>query len=243
MRYHTAAFFLTLSSILTIGCTATQPVVTQFSEMREVMRKGQTESRISMADAVDRPHAFGVGALEGLDGEITIVDGDVWVSRTIENKLQVTGPDLVEEDQATLLTLAQVSQWEIVTIEKAMEGSSVESLIERTAAAQGIDTAVPFPFMIEGQLNGVDLHVINGYCPIATDPATQEAKPWEWSSPQPIDAVIVGFFAPDAGGVMTHHGTSIHAHAVLMKEGRTITGHIDQISVTPAMTLRLPKVQ
>jgi len=39
---------------------------------------------------------------------------------------------------------------------------------------------------------------------------------------------------------MTHHGTSIHAHAVLTIDGNTVTWHVDQVSVTPGMTLRVP---
>ncbi|MCZ6837069.1 MAG: hypothetical protein O7G85_14930 [Planctomycetota bacterium] len=54
------------------------------------------------------------------------------------------------------------------------------------------------------------------------------------------DAVIVGFFALDAAGVMTHHGTSIHIHAILSINGNTITGHIDRVSVLPGAILRIP---
>lgn len=243
MPYYSAALWATLAYTLIAAGTPTQPAVTQYGQMRAVMREGRTESRISVADAVAKPHAIGVGALEGLAGEITIVDGDVWVSRVAETDLRITGPDPVDGDQASLLTLAYVAQWKTITIETTTEGRDLESLIEQTALAHGIDTTEPFPFVIEGKSAHMDIHVINGYCPIATDPATVGAQPWRWSSPQPIDVVIVGFFARDAAGVMTHHGTAVHAHAVLSLEDKTITGHIDQLSVTRGMTLRVPAVE
>lgn len=240
MQYSPAALSITFAYTFMAGCTPTQHTVTQFGEMRAVMREGHTQSRIRLADAVARPHAVGVGALEGLAGEITIIDGDVWVSRVAEADLRITGPDPVDGDQASLLTLAHVAEWQTVTIETAAEGHQLESLIEQTAIERGVDTTEPFPFVIEGNLAGIDLHVINGYCPIATDPATVDAEPWRWSNPQPIDVIIVGFFAPDAAGVMTHHGTSVHMHAILSVDGKTITGHNDRVSITRGMTLRLP---
>ncbi|VAX41155.1 hypothetical protein MNBD_PLANCTO03-1320, partial [hydrothermal vent metagenome] len=250
MRNHPRiAMTLCLASLLCVaGCdtppTASpsqdtaRPAVEQFGAMRAVMRQGQTESRISLAEAVAAPHAFAVGALEGLAGEIMIVDSEVWVSRPTDDGLEVTGPALIADDQATLLTLTHVANWHSVPIETAAEGDALESLIEQTAKAQGIDTTEPFPFLLEGRLTSLDIHVINGYCPIATDPATIDAQPWHLANTQPVDVVIVGFYAPDAAGVMTHHGTSVHAHAVLTIDGTTLTGHVDRFAVEPGMTLR-----
>lgn len=223
------------------GCGSGTPAVEQYGAMREVMRDGHTEARVRPADAVARPHAVGVGALEGLAGEVTIVDGDVWVARVEDGDVRVTGPAPADGDRATLLTLAHVARWQSVTIDRDAEGGDVEAIIERAAGERGIDTSDPFPFIIEGAAEGVDLHVINGYCPIATDPATIDAEPWRLSISTPTDMLVVGFFAPDAAGVMTHHGTSIHAHAVLSLDGETITGHVDRVDVAPGMTLRLPR--
>ena len=36
------------------------------------MREGQTEARVSMSQVLAKPHAFGIGAVEGLRGEIVI---------------------------------------------------------------------------------------------------------------------------------------------------------------------------
>ena len=185
MRHCFVALWTTLAAFSLVGCAPTRPAVEQFGAMRDVMREGHTESRIRLADAVAQPHAVAVGALEGLAGEITIVDGDVWVSRAADAGLRVTGPDPIDGDQATLLTLAHVAKWQSVTIETAVEGYELESLIEQMARARGIDTARPFPFVIEGELASVDLHVINGYCPIATDPATVDAEPWRWTTHDP----------------------------------------------------------
>ncbi len=82
--------------------------------MREVMRDGHTEPRIRLAEVVARPNAHAVGALSGLSGEVTIVDGDVWVARVAGNGIQVTGPTLAEGDEAALLTLLPARQKRVI---------------------------------------------------------------------------------------------------------------------------------
>ena len=66
MRFCPVVLAMTLAYTLMDGCTRINPAVTQFGEMRAVMREGKTESRNRVADAVAQPHAFGVGAIIGL---------------------------------------------------------------------------------------------------------------------------------------------------------------------------------
>ncbi|MBT8486283.1 MAG: hypothetical protein HKO59_14885 [Phycisphaerales bacterium] len=228
------------SALLLGGCDSTQLRVEQYGAMRDVLRDGHTEARLRLTDAVGRPHAVGVGALEGLEGEITILDGRVWVARVDGDELRVTGPGPVVGDHATLLTLAHVPAWQAITLEASAYGAGLETLIRDAAGTHGLDVTRPFPFLIEGASIGVDLHVINGFCPVAADPATVGVEPWRRSDLHAEDVVIVGFFAPAAAGSMTHHGTAIHAHAVLTLDDRTITAHADRVSISGAVTLRVP---
>lgn len=224
------------------GCATLRTSTVQFGAMRDVLRDGHSEARLALTDAAARPNAVAVGALEGLRGEITILDGDVWVSRPAGPRLQVTGPEPVAGDQATLLTLATVGRWQTVSLnlDDVCEGAALETVIEQTARRHGLDTKRPFPFVIDGTVVQIAIHVINGFCPMATDPASVDAEPWRWTSDDPTAATIVGFYAADSAGVMTHHGTSVHAHALLELDGRMTTGHVDQFSVSPGATLRIP---
>jgi len=211
--------------------------------MREVMREGRTEPRVPLSTVVARPHAYGVGAIVELAGEITIVDGEVWVASVVDGSLRVTQKKERISGLATLLTVSHVERWQSAALPAAAHGPDLEALIESTARSLGIDSTRPFPIMLEGEAISLELHVINGYCPHGVDPATMNAQPWFWSSDRPGPVRLVGFYAPDAEGVMTHHGSSMHLHALIDDGERTITGHVDRVAVEVGTILRVPAVR
>lgn len=48
--------------------------------LREMMHEGRVERRVDLGPLAGTAGLFGVGALEGLGGEVTILDGAVWQS-------------------------------------------------------------------------------------------------------------------------------------------------------------------
>src|SRR6185436_15409534 len=83
------------SFMLLVGCA--KPTwdgrVENWGEMRPVMREGQTEARVQLSEVVKRPHAYAVGAVESLDGEIVIEDGKCWLARKKGQALVVESDD------------------------------------------------------------------------------------------------------------------------------------------------------
>jgi hypothetical protein len=213
--------------------------IEHYGEMMAVMREGQTQARVALAKCAG-PHAFAVGAMEGLDGEITVIDGAAWVSRVRNGTFVTSGPEVVSTDQATLLIATRVNQWQTTRLDEATGGADLEAAIERVAAARGLDTSRALPFMIEGEATSLDMHVINGFCPSSGDAAAAGREPWRPTLAEPTHVVVVGFLARDSAGVITHHGTSIHAHALLTVDGQRVTGHIDSMTIASGAVIRVP---
>ena len=229
------------------GCASRQTFIEQYGHMREVMREGKSQPRVALKDIAVDPGAVAVGALAGLNGEITIVNGGVWVARPDGIAVRITGPKAQPGDHATFLTIGRAANgWQSVSIDAPLSGTSLEAFIESAARAHGIDTSQPFPFIIEGELSGLSLHVINGYCPIAHNPATMDAQPYRYASDGHMPGVIAGIYARDAAGVLTHHGTSVHMHALFddsqSDAGQTITGHVESVVINSGGVLRVPTI-
>ncbi|MFT5422877.1 MAG: hypothetical protein ACI89L_000646 [Phycisphaerales bacterium] len=211
--------------------------VRQIGAMREVMREGHTQARFAL-DRLTDPGVVAVGALEGLAGEITVLDGKVWVTSFDGDTLSTSGPAPDGEASATLLALARVPRWSVT--ERIAEDATISDLVAGQVAASGLDTAGPFPFVLVPEFTSLELHVIRGYCPAGSTPEDADTVPWRWESERAKNVTIVGVYAPGQAGVMTHHGSDIHAHAILEIDGHRVTAHIDEAKLSGVVRVRLP---
>ena len=215
----------------------------QFGSMHETIGKQNHEPRVSLADVLKTPHFHGVGAVDGLRGEITILDSNAVVTGIDkEGKLRsLIGADT----SATLLVGQSVSKWKEVPFSEDVSARDVDKVIGELAEENGIDTASPFAFIIEGSCSDVRLHVINGACPVHARmkkiATPEETKPYELEA-RSLEGTIIGIFAKDAVGELTHPETSQHAHLVYSdkKSGARVTGHLERYGIKKGAVLRLP---
>ncbi len=217
------------------GCNSSTATVKQYGGMRDALRMGNTQSRITFEEVSSKPHAFAVGALTELEGEITIVDGQILVATTPDGATAASAPGAPEQS-ATLLTLSYVENWVKDTIPPDM---GFETAVETVAKRNGVDTDKPFPFYVYAQTNSFDLHVINGFCPVASPDLPKEDQPWRLHGKQ-AGLLVVGFFAKNQEGVMTHHGSNIHMHGIDTSGKDVVSGHLDSIDVIPGSTIFVP---
>lgn len=202
--------------------------------MRDVMRDGHTEARTSL-QAFTAPGSFGVGALAGLEGEILIDDGQVLVARSTEAVVPAA-----DTDQATLLVVARVPSFTTVILREAVDMFGLEQAL--AAAVPGADAAdaEPLPLVIEGEVEELDLHVVRGYCPHGVPKAgAQPPERWSVASGEVARVRLVGLFAVGREGLLTHHGTALHVHALVDGSPR-VMGHVDALRLRAGARLLLP---
>ncbi len=249
---------MTLSvALVAVGCTNTPSAsseepeavsaatwdgsVRSWGSLREVLRLGKTEARVDCARAVSQAHAYGVGALKGVTGEILIRDGEVWVSRVVEGQGQTLQASSLGEQQATFLAVANVPEWHEVAVQEAVAADDVDALIAKEARRLGLDTTKPFPVVVEGAVSGLKLHVLNGACPfVAPIPPDSPQAPFELEL-EAATGTVVGFYSEGPPGQLTHHSSKTHLH-VLVEGDQPIMGHVDAIGLRPGAVLRLPRV-
>jgi hypothetical protein len=218
-----------------------------YGTMREAIGLGQNQGRVTLGPLLSKPHFYAVGAVAGLGGEITILNNQTIVSRVEPTQTLVT---LTESDaadtQATLLLGARVSAWDVWELPQDSAAAELEHYIAEMAKKNGIKTSDPFPFLIEGTLLEPHAHVINGACPVHSRrnqlsiPIDQQPHDLRVER---LEGKVVGFFAENAAGRMTHPGTRLHAHVIYSSdEGQVATGHLESWGVKAGATLRLPRV-
>ena len=146
---------------------------------------------------------------------------------------------------ATLLVGFHIDQWSKQTIAVDVKPDKLEEYIEGKAKDLGIDTSKPFPFVIEGTLTDLHLHVIRGACPVHSKrngiELDEDSKPYHGHH-ESLKGTLVGIYAKDAVGNLTHPGTSTHTHVVYSQQDNNFTGHVESVGVASDATLLLPKI-
>ena len=205
--------------------------------MMRLMHEGETGSVVGLDTLLPGPHLYALGALAGLDGEVTIIDDRVWLSRPGRD-----GPDTVRPEEsregAALLVDARVERWMELRVERDVMYSELGDEIARLAKEH--DVRAPFPFLIEGEVHELDWHVVDGAKlasierPTHVDHMRTAQRGWEsWA-----DAVLLGFYSTEHHGLFTHRDSDIHIHAVL--DDPPLTGHVDGVVIPKGTLVKLP---
>jgi alpha-acetolactate decarboxylase len=230
--------FALLALLSSASCAAPPPAPARLPEvrtwgsMREALKLGHSEGRVSLTEAI-HPTATGIGALAGLAGEVTVVDGEVFLAQLVDGEMQVRMAD--DEDQATLLVVADVAAWSSHRLPPCGSYAELEEAIAGILEARGFAMDEPLPFRVTGTAKAVEMHVINGSCPIA-NPSGK--SPWRFHGGD-MSIELVGFFADGAAGELTHHDRRSHVHA--LTPGRHDTGHLDEVVLRAGAELWLPQ--
>jgi acetolactate decarboxylase len=223
-----------------VAAAGAPPAVLTFGTLREVVREGRIGGRVALSQVVARPHAWGLGALAQLRGEVAILDGTIWIS-TVEDSQLVTTASPAARDSACLLVAAHVPAWRDVRITAPIPLAALQDTLAARGAGLGLPRGGPFPFQVEGPLAGLEWHVIDARR-LAPGPSSHEAHQ-EAAMRGRRDAVrgtLVGFYSDHHAGVFTHHTTHVHAHVVVAAE--SLSAHVDDVVVGAGAVLRLPAV-
>ncbi len=215
----------------------------QYGKMHEVIGQKKHHGRVELANVARSRNVYAVGAIEGLSGEVTLVDSQV-VATQVNNAGEISTagkPGL----QATLLIGRSVAQWKEFTVESDVAPGEFDAYLARIAEENSVDLSKPAMFTIEGEFSDCCFHVINGACPVHAELHGVEmadgVKPYKTTQAR-IRGKLVGVYARNAAGVITHPGTSTHTHIVFHRGDGPVqlTAHVEATGIVAGSVLRFP---
>ncbi len=215
------------------------PPVEVHGALREMMHEGRTGPVVEVSRATGSPDTVAVGALAGLAGEVTVLDGEAWLSYAEEDGTARTVRTRTPSDSAALLVVGRLPNAQWVTLEEDLPLAALADRIAALAQARGVDTSRPVPFSIEGPLQDLAWHVVDGR-KLKDGPSSHEAHAAAGVQGRRdrVSGVLVGFYSTRHHGIFTHHDSDAHVHVVLAKENAS--GHVDGVTVGRGARLRLP---
>jgi alpha-acetolactate decarboxylase len=214
--------------------------VQQWGTLREVMHGEIMDGQVRLSDVTGKSHVFGIGAPDKLQGEILIADSVAWVAKVQDGNRIVTQRSS-PEDSAVLLAISQVPRWTGVTVDQDVSVEEFDDFIQKTINQTGLDKLETIPFVIEGQFSSLNLHVLNGQCPFAEVGVKLEgAGPPHRTMLNDVQGLLVGFYAENGAGRITHHSTRTHVHALVGTGDNRVAGHVDTVALKAGTVIRVP---
>jgi acetolactate decarboxylase len=204
--------------------------------LKRIMHQGDLSARADLSTYANDETLYALGAMADLKGEIQIFAGQPYHSRTVADTVQI---DRSFSVKATLLVSSRVSEWVSQEVPASIRSKAdLEDYLLRAASAQGLDTDQPFPFLLSGQVQSIDWHVINW--PEGDKEHSHEKHITSGAHGQLTDAEVemLGFYSDAHHGIFTHHTTNMHIHFRQIEGG--LAGHVDNLQLGLGMVLKLP---
>jgi alpha-acetolactate decarboxylase len=217
-----------LATLAATIATATPPLAT-YGTIGRLLREGDAAPKVVLADVLREPHAHGLGSLSELRGEITILDGEAWLSyppvRDGDAPKVVASKDSREQAGFLVVTHVTPARWRQMKTSTALSAEGLEAALHALVAKNGLAGA-DIPFRIDGRFTSLTLAIVDG------------RKGNRLQTETSVDGTLVGFLAAKDDERFTHAGTRVHVHAVA--PARRATGHAQAFTLAPGATVWLP---
>lgn len=169
---------------------------------------------------------YAVGPLNGLTGEITVIDGDIFISQVdeegkivIKNTFAVSAPFLV---YATMPSKVEYKIPDSV--------SDLHSLEKYLAEVYRSRNETPFPFEIHCNANAATIHIVNLSLDVSDHGSAHDKIQFHIENKA---VVVIGFYSAQHKGIFTHHDSNMHLH--LITQDKTMMGHVDDLRFSNAV--------
>jgi acetolactate decarboxylase len=230
-------------SISSCGCScggyaAAGPFKVQWQGAQKDVLGGDTHGHVDLEQLSELDSLYGLGPLEKVSGEVTILDSKPFVARVQEDgSLEVENSF---NNRACFLVYSQVPRWQRISLpEDIIDEKTLERELPALVAEYGIDPDAPFPFLLKGQPDRVVFHVLN-----KTDQETHTPELHEKAKVKYVvedtGIEVIGFHSHNHRGIFTPGNSSIHLH--LKSEDESLSGHVDTLTFPQGLALYLPVV-
>jgi acetolactate decarboxylase len=203
---------------------------------RETIMNGKLAAVLDLRTLATRPHLYGLGPIEELRGEVTIVDSRPALARVApDGRVNVTQ---TFNAGTPFFVWAEVPHWVERPIPAEVRSfEDLERFVPHAAEAAGLDAEKPLPFLIGGRDESIEFHILNRIGDPPHNMAEHKKIQIIFELSQ-VEATIVGFHSTRHRGVFTPGDSNIHIH--FQTPDNSKSGHIQKLEIGSAATLRLP---
>jgi hypothetical protein len=206
------------------------PSITIVGALRNIHREGDASPRIAL-DSILAPNVYAIGPVAYLQGEIVVMDGKLIVSSVSADTLHTHS---TASTQAALLAYGTVKAWKpLLTTSNDVTLAELDHQIMQERSGRE-----PMWIRIKASARSVNWHVIHWPLGEPIEKGNHKRKAF-FGADTDATMDIIGLHAPDGAGLITHHTTALHLHAIT-ERGDAV--HIDELTLPIGTTVLVPNV-
>lgn len=133
-----------------------------YGALRAMFHEGQTGANARLDRILPNPNVYAVGALADLAGEVTVIGGRAYLSYPDCPDGTRTESTEQPSEASNLLVVSEVQVWNAVVTEQPVPFEKLDGEIGRIAVSSGMRLDKRFPFLIQGQFDDLEWHVVDG---------------------------------------------------------------------------------
>lgn len=210
----------------------------------KIMIERELSASLSLDTITNRKHLYAIGAVENLQGEVLIVNGQPLVAELNQNRQ----PRWVSTWDRNLIFLvsANVNSWNKIMLDVPIHNrKELEAVIFAEAEKLGLDISGGFPFRVKVKADTIQAHIaflrpetIANFSPLGKK---QDDYPILLTD-EPVR--IIGFAGTTAGGRFAMPAmpgrTASNMHIHYLKADESEAGHIEELNFQGKWQLCLP---
>lgn len=203
---------------------------------RNVMMGTDLRAKVALDSLLKKPGLYALGPVDDLQGEILVLNGIPYAADVHKGEVRVYR---AEDARAPFLAYSYVSRWHTIEVTQPIADlAALQAFIAKAALGYGIPEGVPFPFLLRGPVDSIDLHIImrNPKERKHSHEAHNAAKrKFHLDNSR---GELLGFYSTQHEGVFTHKGQYMHLHFI--SDRKDMLGHVDGVSLQQPFQLLLP---
>ena len=211
-----------------------------YGALRAMFHQGQTGTMVALNSMLPNPSLYAVGALTDLAGEVTVIGGTAYLSYPESADSTRTETAAASSAGATLLVVAEVPSWRSVTTQNPIRFEELDASMRALATAAGMSLDARFPFLLEGDFEDLQWHVIDGKRLKAGETSHQDHLAAAVTRRlHRTSATLLGFYSERDERVFTHAGSRTHIHCMIGEP--LASGHVDHVVIPAGTTVKFPE--
>ncbi len=207
-----------LLCLVFMSCSTNQPEIRWAGSFRKIMHDHDVSAKLELRTLKGQPQLYGIGAVDNLDGEIMIMNGEPLITKMENGRVRT---DRSFDHKAALLVYASVSRWRSVEIPDDVRSlREIEEFVSAERSKNGLSDAVVF--RIESNIDSLEGHIVNG------PPAGGQAHSMSGHALhfEGRRMNLLGFFSESHYGEFLHHDSRVHMHFLTED---SLAGHVDDV--------------